>query len=577
MVVAWGMAPATADTTSLDLLSQSDVYIYGEYVDGHTGYSVADAGDVNGDGLDDVVIGVPVDHSQGLDAGAAYVVFGSTSSSSVDLASLGARGFRINPDSGGKLGWSVAGAGDLNDDGMADVVVGAPFEGSDNGGQSGRAWVVFGRTSTGTVELGSFGFDLGAAGFRIDGADSGHRAGFAVAAAGDVNGDGRDDLLVGAPSFASTFSEGGAAYVIFGRASNTHVDLDSLGDRGYRVEGEGESDYTGSAVAGVGDVNSDGRDDVLVGAPYRGDAEGGAYVVYGKTSLTTVETGALGSTGYRIVGDADGTGSPVAGLGDINGDGVPDMGVAIPGDGSAVTLYAIFGGGTTGDVNLSSLEADGLGVAIHGSAEDDGFATSIAAGDLDGDAYADVLIGTPASDNNARSSSGSVYVLFGSDIAGVDVGDLGSDGFRIDGASQNEGAGTSVAVTDGFGSSVGQIVIGAPAENDFTHSAPGNVYVVNGVTEIPRSVSLKLKKHLVAKGTVTASEPECVNGVTVKVQRKKSSGWKTVGKDTTDADGDYKEALDDKADKYRAKVSGFYPEIRTKCESDKSSTKKHSH
>ena len=123
--------------------------------------------------------------------------------------------------------------------------------------------MVFGKTGTTTVDLTT----LGAAGFQIDGAATYDRSGFSVAGAGDLNGDGRADLLIGAPGAdnnSRTYS--GSTYVVFGKAGTTTVDLETLGAGGFQIDGAADYDSSGSSVAGAGDLNGDGREDVIIGA-----------------------------------------------------------------------------------------------------------------------------------------------------------------------------------------------------------------------------------------------------------------------------------------------------------------------
>src|SRR5207248_7639760 len=141
------------------------------------------------------------------------------------------------------------------------------------------AYVVFGKKSTEPVELATFGSPAGSAGFRIDGAAVGDEAGNEVAATGDMNGDGRSDVVVGAPETNAGGSESGSAYVVFGSSSSATADLASLGTRGYQVNGPGDRYFAGDAVAGGCDVNGDGRPDTLVGAFGRSLWTGSAYAV----------------------------------------------------------------------------------------------------------------------------------------------------------------------------------------------------------------------------------------------------------------------------------------------------------
>ena len=213
-------------------------------------------------------------------SGSAYVVFGQRSTATIDLASLGGGGFRIDGAAQGDVaGFSVSAAGDVNGDGLADVVVGAPEADNNLREQSGSAYVVFGQRTTAPVDLSA----LGGRGFRIDGASGSEFAGWSVADAGDVNGDKRRDVLVGAPFAANDEldiapegferSQAGSLYVVFGRAAATNVDLAALGNRGFRIEGPEQVSRVGWSAARAGDVNRDGRSDVLVGAPFTSSNE----------------------------------------------------------------------------------------------------------------------------------------------------------------------------------------------------------------------------------------------------------------------------------------------------------------
>jgi HYR domain/FG-GAP-like repeat/FG-GAP repeat len=242
------------------------------------GENAAGAGDVNGDGRPDVIVGTDIGGN------GATVRF------------AGGGGFSMT---GAGTGFSTAGVGDVNGDGLADVAVGAPDASNNGRPYSGSAWIVFGQTSSTDLDL----MQLGTHGFRIDGAHGGDpgyvgdQAGWALDGAGDVNGDGRADVLLGAPGASNNgrrFS--GSAFVVFGTPSTANVDLAALGAGGIRIDGAGGGtppvppndpgtlgDQAGFSVAGGGDMTGDGRPDVLVGAPgtdYNGRSNSGsAYLV----------------------------------------------------------------------------------------------------------------------------------------------------------------------------------------------------------------------------------------------------------------------------------------------------------
>lgn len=289
--------------------------------------SVSAAGDVNGDGRADVVLGAPrASNNARAGSGSAYVVFGKSDSSPVDLAALGAGGFRIDGSAPGDgAGDSVGAAGDVNADGLSDVIVGAPGRSAGGISKAGAAYVVFGRAYTDTDDLGTCYC------YEVDGSAAGDRLGSAVAGAGDVNGDGRPDFVVGAPDASyNVRAYSGSAFVIFGTSGAAAVNVDRLGAGGFRMDGADFGNAAGISVAGAGDVNGDHRPDVIVGASftdYHGDSSGSAYVVFGKTDGSSVDFAALGPSGLRLDGGAfnDQAGYTVSGGSDVNGDGRADV------------------------------------------------------------------------------------------------------------------------------------------------------------------------------------------------------------------------------------------------------------
>ncbi|SFD94670.1 integrin alpha [Nitrosomonas sp. Nm166] len=281
---------ATLDLSSLD--GSNGFRMDGVASGDASGNSVSSAGDVNGDGFVDVLVGAFHTNPSGLNSGSSYVVFGKASGfgATLALSSLdGSNGFRIDGEAAfDSLGNSVSSAGDVNGDGFTDLIVGA-YRTDVNGYSSGSSYVVFGKASgfDSTLDLSSLD---GNNGFRLDGAD-GDRAGSSVSDAGDINGDGFGDLLVGAPEASPNGLVSGSSYVVFGKASgfDATLDLSSLDDsNGFRLDGVAERDYSGRSVSSAGDVNGDGFDDLLIGAygaDPNGDLSGSSYVVFGKSDF----------------------------------------------------------------------------------------------------------------------------------------------------------------------------------------------------------------------------------------------------------------------------------------------------
>jgi hypothetical protein len=497
-LAALGAQTATAalpqQQGSVDLLSQANVQIDGAGGGNAAGTSVAPAGDVNGDGVADIVVGASTAYFGRGQQGAAHVIFGQPgppASSSLDIAALGSRGFTIvGAADFDWAGASVAGAGDVNGDGRDDLLVGAPETDDPGiaGAKAGAAYVVFGKADTARVDLAA----LGQAGFRIGGALAGDHAGRSVGGAGDVNGDRIADVIVGVPGADKTGTDSGSAYVVFGKAGATAVDMSALANGGFRIDGVAAGDEAGFSVAGAKDVNGDGRPDLIVGAdhadiPGRFDT-GAAYVVYGKPTTNTVSLATLGASGFRMTGgsDAEFAGSAVAGTGDVNGDGLADVVVGSPladansrtNSGSAIVVF-----GRTANTTVDLGAPGSAGFRIDGAAASDQFGIAVGgAGDVNGDGRPDVVAGSRYATSNGRATAGSATVAFGKgDSVAVDAGAPGARGYRVDGAAAGDSAGAAVSGAGDFnGDGRADVVVGAAGADNNDRSNSGAAYVLFG-------------------------------------------------------------------------------------------------
>jgi hypothetical protein len=458
--VVFGKAGGIGRSLELSSLDGSNGFALGGIDQYDSGGSVSGAGDVNGDGFADLIIGANQAGPGGrVAAGESCVVFGKAGGfdASLELSALdGSNGFVINGiDAIDNSGRAVSGAGDVNGDGFADLIIGASE--ADPGGRAtaGESYVVFGKA-------GGFGPSLelssldGTNGFVINGIDGGSidegdSSGFSVSGAGDVNGDGFADLIIGAPNAdPGGRTRAGESYVVFGQAGGfgPSLELSALdGTNGFVINGFDPNDGSGLSVSGAGDVNGDGFADLIIGAPNAdsGGASraGESYVVFGKAGgfAPDLALSALdGTNGFVINGIVrfDFSGRSVNGAGDVNGDGFGDLIIgayrADPGERSyAGESYVVFGkaGGFEPSLELSSL--DGLnGFVLNGIEASDvaGFSVS-GAGDVNGDGFADVIIGAYRANPGGRDAAGESYVVFGSLLFGpARQGTDGADSFQ---------------------------------------------------------------------------------------------------------------------------------------------------
>ena len=378
------------------------------------GVVVAGAGDLNGDDVDDLLIVAKPPFGAG---GEAFVVFGVRGPRAplFDVSSLdGSNGWQILPAvSSEAFGSDAAAVGDVNADGLADVLIGANFARPRDEPATGRAYVIFGREvapSGGVLSAGSL---TPTDGMVLDGPARSAFFGRLVGPAGDFNDDGVDDFLVGATGTdPGGVISAGTTYVIFGREGlgDTVVDVRSLAPgegvafHGYRQFGSNLH----MTATGAGDINGDGAPDLAIGAPgYRPagvEERGEAYVVYGGSAWTSVTefvlSGLTGSNGFVVQAGrvVKRLATQMAALGDVNLDGLDDLALATEDGGP---LYIVFGGASlanSGRLILRDDDADAL-VAIVGTGSTGFRQPQLAvAGDPNQDGVADLLLGSSSAE-----------------------------------------------------------------------------------------------------------------------------------------------------------------------------------
>ena len=316
----------TSDTD----LSFADASFIGEQAFGLL-YSVSGAGDVNGDGFDDFLVGSGANNENGPHAGQVYLVFGRVDGWSQDVSLGDADASFLGEHAGDSVGGCLASAGDINGDGLDDVLLGVPFN-NEGGTLAGQVYLVFGRLSGWTMDT-----PLQQADASFIGEVEGDWAGFSVDGAGDVDGDGFDDIVISAVEASESWDGAGQVYLVFGRTQGWGMDA-TLSDANASYLGEAALDWAGRSVAGAGDVNGDGIDDVLASA----GSPDTTYLVLGRETGWSMDN-SLAAAGAVYGPEGGWSGWEVDGIGDVNGDGYSDFAVTSPLAGIGGYVDIIFG------------------------------------------------------------------------------------------------------------------------------------------------------------------------------------------------------------------------------------------
>ncbi len=469
-------------TCTLDLAGAEATFT-GSEADDKFGSSMAGAGDLNADGFDDFLIGAEAADADGdgADEGAMYVVFGPISTGGITSSADDAGLVLSGGDENGRFGLDVAGLGDVNGDGVDDFASGASNHSEHETltrTANGAVWVFFGASG-----LESSGIDgVADADVWLYGDRNYDWMGGLVAAAGDVNNDGINDILLGSTGDDDGGSQSGAFYIVFGDSA---LGDGSVADADVLLYGDSANDRVGANARGVGDLDNDGIDDILFGAPFvsdNGSNAGAAYLALGP--LTSGTTAGISSTDAVIYGGSAGdlAGSSVTGAGDVDSDGYQDFYVGATGDntlgGSGSGAVFLVSGSATivADYDGSDLDSS-YAAQIYGAGADDAIGGAVAGGaDFDGDGRVDLVVGGSAAGSQGEGRS---YVLYGPLSGTVDVEDNAIAIFE--GVDVDDGAGSTVSLLGNIdGSGISAIGVASTSANQSATDA-GSAYVITSI------------------------------------------------------------------------------------------------
>jgi hypothetical protein len=429
-------------------------------VSGYMGYSVASAGDVNGDGYSDVIVGAALYDNGQTDEGAAFVYHGSASGISTTAAAT----VESNQASA-NLGVSVASAGDVNGDGYSDVIVGSSSY--DNGQTNEGAAFVYHGSASGISTTAAVTLECNQASANM---------GVSAASAGDVNGDGYSDVIVGANNYDNGQTDEGAAFIYHGSASGISTTAAAT------LESNQTNALMAVSVASAGDVNGDGYHDVIVGAIFYDNGqtdEGAAFVYHGSASGIST-TAAVSVESNQASANM---GVSVASAGDVNGDGYSDVivGAALydngqTDEGAAFIYQGSASGISTSDVfTLENNQASAyMGNCV------------ASAGDVNGDGYSDVIVGAPSYDNG-QTDEGAAFVYHGS-ASGIST----TVAATLESNQANAQMGKAVASAgDVNGDGYSDVIVGTPYyDNGQTDEGTASVYHGNAGSGLRRNLRL---------------------------------------------------------------------------------------
>ncbi len=488
----FGMFTQLGDAKALDnklpsrqfpLASSSDYTFAGENAGDYAGYWVSSAGDIDGDGLADVLVGAYDNDEGGASAGAAYLILGKNLGKH-RRKNLSQADYKFVGEAGGDwAGIQVSSAGDVDGDGLDDLLIGA-YGAKDKGPKTGTVYLILGK-SLGAAKT----VDLSQADYKFIGENADDYAGYAVSMAGDVDGDKLGDFIIGASGQDSTGKNAGAVYIILGSSLGAKK-VRSLLRADYKFTGEQAGDWAGYLISGGGDVDGDGLGDIIIGA---NGNEGGkeahaSYVVLGK-SLGAKGVYSLAKVDYKLIGEERyDYASQVSLSGDVDGDGLDDLLIGAAGNDSGGSAsgaaYVVLGKSLRKTSLIDLSQAD---YKFIGEKKGDNAGAHVAhAGDIDGDGCDDLLIGALRYQGRHKLE-GAVYVILGKSIKGRSI-DLSQANLKFIGGSPEQYVGHAVfSAGDVDGDKLDDFLIGAWSGPDWK----GAAYLVTGASVRKRKGSIR--------------------------------------------------------------------------------------
>jgi len=460
-------------STNQSLTTSADSIFLGEYEGDYAGRTLASAGDVNGDGYDDLMIGAYNNDDSFTNAGKIYLFFGNEIDWDNEISLSRADASFLGCGVGHRAGTAIAGAGDVNNDGYDDILISAPEATLySNEPLVGITYLILGKASGWSANTSLWNADASFIGENID-----DYSGMDIDGGGDVNRDGYDDILIGAPRNDEGGADIGQVYLIFGGtylSTNRSLKFSNASF----IEQSGQGSSAGRTVAFIGDANGDGYDDLAISS---GGDEGNVYIIFGKSSGWARDT-SLSNADAKYIGEhiGDDLGRSITGGEDVNNDGYDDilMGSRDNDDNGdhCGKVYLLLGRATGWHFNANLSVAD---ASFMGETEQGRLGSSVAMGDLDNDDNADMLIGAPYY-REGGIGPGKVYLIFGENLQLITDQIISTANVSFIGKNSDDMAGVSLSLSGDYnGDGWNDILIGT--HNDFEFNNRGKAYLINGL------------------------------------------------------------------------------------------------